>query len=352
MISFSPRRFSAFSLIELLVTIAVFALLSAMLVGVVTQTNKALSHSAASLQGFRESRLAFEAIKHAVSQATINSYWAYDPPPPATPLQYVRQSELHFISGAGKELLGGAQLGGSPQSKVVTHGLFFQAPLGFSRHANENPPVPASALHATLNAVGFVAAFDDDAAYQPAFAFGKASPRHRYRLYQWLQPTQDLAVYTEVMGRNWFRLPLTTGRASLSPLSQNILALVVLPQSKAAGSGDYDLVKSVTETWGSSPYNFDTREGTYDDPGRNALPESVRIVIAAIDEASATRLHGESTQPPLDLEALGLFQNLRLDEDLDALRDILEAKAGNLAANTIPLNYQIFDATVDLHESD
>ncbi len=114
----------AFTLVELMVSMALISMMTVLLVTMTNSTAKLWTYTTSRSEQFRSASTAFEAITRRLSQATLNTYWDYDDP--AKPTRYQRQSDLRFIAGNMQTLTGGATKPVRP-----THGLFFQAPLGF-----------------------------------------------------------------------------------------------------------------------------------------------------------------------------------------------------------------------------
>src|SRR5689334_5970956 len=114
----------AFTIIEIVVSCAVLTLIMLITVSIVGSTSSAYNQTRARAETFEEARTSFEAITRKVSQAMLNTYWDYDyanNDRTRPPRGYVRQSELHFVSGPTKS--GSNPL--IPISKIqsVTHGI-------------------------------------------------------------------------------------------------------------------------------------------------------------------------------------------------------------------------------------
>ena len=155
-----------------------------------------------------------------------------------TRCQYIRQSELRFVSGPTEDLLG------QTTPFRPTHGVFFFAPLG----ATENPAT-ASGLEKLLNACGYFIEYDTDADFRPTFLSSLPSPpalRSRFRLMEWVEPAEKTMIYNYTTGtnsaglpnssvyngRDWFQVPLAQSGTSrpVQILAENIIALVILPR--------------------------------------------------------------------------------------------------------------------------
>jgi uncharacterized protein (TIGR02599 family) len=83
-----------FTLVELLVSTALLTGLVLILVSILDQTQKTWRFTRTKVEQFSGARAAFEAMTRRLSQATLNTYWAYDDP--AKPTRYIRQSSCGF----------------------------------------------------------------------------------------------------------------------------------------------------------------------------------------------------------------------------------------------------------------
>ena len=147
---------SAFTLLELLVAMAVMALLMVVIGGMFSAVSKSWKSSSGRAASFAAARAAFEAMSRNLSQATLATYLSYadssGKPVPlinpsfklasgsvdrsSVPTQYLRMSELHFITGNATALFAAANVSG-----LVTTGqaVFFQAPTGFVQLQDNRP---------------------------------------------------------------------------------------------------------------------------------------------------------------------------------------------------------------------
>ena len=137
------RRYSAaFTLVEVLVAATILVVMVGFMIVVMDQTTRIWSGSSAKVEQFREARSAFERVSTRLSQATLNTYWAYDDD--KKPTRYLRQSELRFIAGSAPGLLGSTGPGNT--SARVAHTVFFNAPLLLledSAHSQQEPRLHA-----------------------------------------------------------------------------------------------------------------------------------------------------------------------------------------------------------------
>ena len=212
-----------FTLVELLVSTALIALLMLLLLGTVDQTQNVWKRTTAKIAQFQASRAAFEALNRRLSQATLNTYYrATDTASGDSQANFLfrRQSELHFISGhlanastknsgtvpgiftANPSILG---LTRPPDRAYPTHGVFFFAPLGITEEAG----LPNSGFEATrrfrgldamLTACGYFVEYGDDPWRPKILPLATETepgvpPRFRFRLMELSVPAEELLIY-------------------------------------------------------------------------------------------------------------------------------------------------------------
>lgn len=300
-----PIRFcrrAAFTLVELLVSVAVIAVLMLVLAEVLTGTQRAWGQAKARTEEFREARAVFEAIAARLSQATLNSYWGYKLDANGNPVLYLRQSELHYVSGPSSTLLGSQHPGSG-------HAVFFQAPLGETLQPGATGtagPAPEG-LDNLLNGWGWYVAYGSDVPTRPGFlAPSPVNPeRKRFRLMEFRQPTERLSLFkaTGLSGAmpvpwieaqktkeelyQWFRANLVEDS---QPLGENILALIVQPLWPSA------VDPSGVDISAAPAYIYDTRRHQWPDATtlaekcRHQLPPMVRLTLVALHEGDWANL--------------------------------------------------------------
>ncbi len=285
-ISRAPR---AFTLVELLVSMALLAILMLVTATIVNHTRGVWQQTTGKISAFRESRAGFESLTRRLSQASLNTYFDYvdanDRTPKEvedaggvfTPDQYLRQSELHLVTGQASDLVPAA-----PGKIHPGHGTFFQAPLGFS----STPATGDADLANLLNAVGYYVEYGSDDAWRPSFLDGIIPPKNRYRLMQMLQSSEKLGIYenpfTETNRFDWFRVPLANPSSPSRPVAENIVMAIVWPRRAENDPG----------TPLTANYTFDTKGylAGANPVSRNQLPPYVQVTLVALDEPSAARL--------------------------------------------------------------
>lgn len=334
---FQDRR--AFTLVELMVASVVLAFILVIVFSMVTQTGSLWKSTSSKISAFQNARAAFEAVTRNLSQATLNHYPDYydsgwkrttASSTNSLPSHYGRYSELEYVSGPISTLLPAA-------SGKVSHGVFFQAPLGRTDDTNllvESPNM--------LNALGYFVDFCAKSQYEqiPRFLQGAmGSDRKAFRLIEWVQPAEKLVIYdkTYLAGRTWawFQDPLASG-TNCRVMADNVIALIILPKKN---SDNLSL---------STSYFYDSTATNYVEDRSYLLPPLLQVTLVAIDEDSAQRLRGVygESQPPLI--PAGAFLNIQdFDKDLQDLEATLNGSKGGPK-----LNYRIFSTTVSTKEGE
>ncbi|MBE2204108.1 MAG: prepilin-type N-terminal cleavage/methylation domain-containing protein [Chthoniobacterales bacterium] len=296
-----------FTLLELLVATVVFALILVLTFSVISQTSSVWQRSTRDLEAFQNARLVFENLTRLASQATLNTYWDYEINGVGQVVRYRRNSDLHFYLAA-------AGLNGVPGTSGCGQALFFQAP--YSRRAPSATWVPQ-----LLNEIGFYVEFGSDDNWLPTALKGSLTASWRYRLFQAVEPAEDLTIYSTSAAQADPPPWVSTGNAH--PVADNIVALVVLPgRAEAEEALLGPLVTNLA---------YDSRTGAtlpVQPVSANQLPPLLNLAMIAIDEKSAARLASGSTPPAQVGAALaGRFQlAANFQEDLkDAEADLTAA---------------------------
>lgn len=319
---------AAFTLVELMVAMAVFVMILLVILGITQTTSKAWSGARSKVDAFQSARLAFENISRTLSQATLNTYYDYFDASGARrttnnaasfiPATYGRQSELHFVSGK------------TNVPSQVTHSVFFQTPSGYATD------IQYQTMGTLLNACGFYVVHTNDILRPPFLSSLPNAPTNetRYRLMQFLQPSEQMTVYNST-GSAWFTSALGGSSPPIDQLAANIIALVVLPRKSTEDAAQPSSGLLATN------YEYDSRaagSGATQSATQNQLPPLVEIVLVAVDERSARRLEDEHLQVP----SLFTQDSQKLDADLANLENFL---------NQNRLVYRVFRTTVALHNS-
>ncbi|SDT89115.1 Verru_Chthon cassette protein C [Verrucomicrobium sp. GAS474] len=324
------RKRKGFSLVEVLVTLVVLSMVLVIVFGMTGQIAMVWKRSSQKMEEFQGARLALDAITRTVGNATLNVYYDYynaarqrrtsANASTFIPQVYGRYSELEFV--CGKSLV-------SLPRPQISQAIFFQAPLGYTQQTGTY-----SQLNSTLNTVGFYLEFNNDAADRPGFfasMLHRSPPRWRYRLMQFMQPTENFSVY-DAQDHSWFTAPLNGASPPVRLLAENIVACVFCPLSPLDTKGsslapNFEYDSRMTWTTGAQP-----------DP-MNQLPPIVRVVLIAVDEASMARVQGQSASlPSLGFDPSNVFvSSAQLDGDIETVKAALAARH---------LNFTVFSVDV------
>jgi uncharacterized protein (TIGR02599 family) len=349
-----------FSLVEVMVAMAILSVLMLIISQMLGQMQRTWSSSVSKLSHFRDGRRVFDVMKRNLSQATLNTYLRYlytaggaNPftpfasgaqaaeVPGVVPNQYVRFSELQFICGPSQQVIPGARGASNPG-----HALFFYAPLGFSSTQSHLP--------SSLNGRGYFVEFGGDGSFRPPFLQGRVEERFRYRLMEYLLPTENITVYDN-------SVPFATYLASFTqwaegpvqawsrPVADNIVGLFVSPKSPttALGGGVGDGRSLVAPNYFYNSADPAFLSGGGQPITSHQLPPAVELVMVVIDEQSAVDLaRREGSGSSLNLDSLGVFAGNASEtgfrQDLDRLQQFM---------NSQKVNFRVFTSTVALRNS-
>lgn len=331
---------------ELLVSMAVLSIIMMVSVNVIFQTQQAWTQGSARTEQFREARVAFEAITKSLSQAVLNTYNTYRyesgglTPTNAqdAPKQYVRQSELQFVSGQAKDLLA------ETTGVAPGHAVFFQAPLGVVESDGYE------GMRQLLCGRGYFVMYGSDDGWRPGHV---TEVRRRFRLMEYRPSAESNSVYDDSQAPSaWFQdaatKVVTTSETSSAPAftrpaAENIVTMIISP--RLAGNEQNLGVKPTSI---APNYEYDStkeEQATAANPQGNQhlLPPVVMVTLAAIDEASAQRLEAKygGSVPPL-VANNEFTDTSRYDDDLKALEQrLIDEK----------LTYRIFTSAVALRNA-
>ena len=381
--SFSAR---AFSLIELMVSIAVLSLLLVIVFQMLEQMQKTWKRTRQTVAEFKDARNGFEEMGRRLGQATTNSYYGYIKA--KAPIgssgqtalygrQIVRQSELHFVSGPSSILLKANKSQGT--GSRPGHSVFFQAPFGFcfDRAKKNASRMEFEQLNNLLNAWGYFVEFNTDEMDRPRFlnALKNApAPRPRYRLMEFRQPTEYLQIYklalrdlvsvNQETAYEWFSKDVFSVNSpwnyekepkqselffrTTRPIAENIIAMIILPreaETNTAGKKPEDL---------SPDYLYDTRRWQWSTStappvtkSRHVLPPILEVLFVAVDEASFATYAQIAGIKDVNGDPLLVSKDLFLraankDKDIDELETKLRS---------LKLDYRVFNSSIRLRES-
>jgi uncharacterized protein (TIGR02599 family) len=350
---------SGFTLVEMLLSMTVLAILLVIVTGVISQTQKVWSATSARTTQFREARFGFDLLTRYLSQATLNTYWNYDKDVVSildagqVPAKYVRQSELQFVCGQAATLVKGTGSGTGDPSKLPYHAVFFQAPIGLTQEAAHD------SFQNLLAGRGYFVQFSDDSGFKPPFV---NQTRFRYRLMEFSPPTEKNMIYWDRVQvppkpvADWFKdagMVITasteaggaTGdalRGLTRPIAENIIGLILAPKVSR------DAVAGVDPYWIAGNYAYDSTDTTSHVTAQSPqgiqhlLPPMIDVVMVAIDEASASKLANKYNNGPIDWAQSAPFTvatQAQMKSDLKSLE---------VKLNTEKLNYRIFRSTIEI----
>lgn len=329
----TPRK--AFTLIEVLVASAIIVMVIGFLVTVMDQATRIWTSTAAKVEQFREARIGFERVSTRLAQATLNTYWDYNSP--TAPTRYERRSELRFITGGADALL---QTSGS--AKRIAHAIFFNAPMGLAGTDN------ARGFANALNTLGFFVEFDNDDARRPPFiTAGMVEARWRFRLMEFVQPTENFSVYQFTNAnagnatKDWFKNDANSSSslAMKRVIAENVIAFVITP--RLAKSEEAPLQSNATHSPLAPAYSYDSTN-TNANPllnPRNQLPPVVQLTMIATDEKSAQKLDLVATNSDVFQVSKLFTDTAKFAEDLATLEKTLADRR---------MHYRIFTTNVHI----
>lgn len=320
-------RRSGFTIIELLTGMAIFAVVLVVLLSTISQTSSIWRRAKNEAGSFQSARFAFNLITRNLSQSTLNTYVDYDNP--GQPTKYIRKSDLAFV-------ITPPPLTNFGQGNAI----FFQAKLGAARDLSRH-----GGMNGLLNAVGYYVTYDTYATTAGLPAFLVPHDRHRFRLMQYLQPTEDLKV-SSVTNRGWYTDDLA---ANSTVVADDVILLLFWPRLAEKDDSTADGTKLTDAPNGDGTYSYDSRanaSASSQPDTANQQPPLVQVTMVAIDKASADRLD-DSPTPPTQIKSIlnGLFTQAGKSEYQADLQK-LEA-----SLNAARIGYRIFNGTVALRES-
>ena len=291
------RNRRGFTLLELLVSTAIFALMLVMIFSIINQTGMVWRSATKNLSTFQSARQAFDILTHAIGAATLNTHWDYQFTG-GQPDRYRRNSDLHF-------LLGAAGQNGLPGTEGCGQAVFFQALLGKNTTAAGAP-----GANQFLNELGFYVEFGSDHEELPSLLRSRLSEKYRYRLFQTIKPTEELTIYTQTNSSDWI------DPANAQPIADNVIALILAPRRAPAEEETRGLLTLVPQ--------YDSRKNDTAAPQpvtAHQLPPFLEVFLVAIDETSALRIQSGGSPPPKIAQALsGKFLEVaQLSQDLEDL---------------------------------
>jgi uncharacterized protein (TIGR02599 family) len=347
---FLPQLGQAFTLIEVMVGVAILSVMLLILTQILSTTQSIWVRSRARAEQYQQSQQAFETMVRRISQATLNSYLGYRYDANGTPTIYQRESELHFVSGPSSVLL--------PDMRNATgHALFFQAPMGFTTSelgkggntnisiggSNAALPPDVERMDDLLNGWGYYITYTSDLDFRPQFLRNDTErnpERKRFRLMEYRLPTEQLTTFTLLpnpaggselplpwIGQqatqkqlySWFTSNIDTNS---QPIADNILAVLIQPITPTTKVGSITIPLAPDYLYDTRHFQWSLSADAATAAERHQLPPEIRLTLVALDEASMERLPpriaDEVSQDLLELLSNKLFQ-----KDSDFGEDLL-----------------------------
>jgi len=398
------RRSRGFTIVELLVSTALIAMIMLLLLSTVDSTNKVWQRTTAKATQFQAARNAFESMTRRLSQATLNTYWRiYDAQASNFTAEYSfrRHSELQFLSGPSAKIFTSPaipNLNPDPVGAYPTHAVFFQAPIGYTERQDTGAASSLReyrSLDRMLMGCGYFLEFGDDPDRPEFLRDIGFPPRFRSRLMELSVPAERLtiferplvgavkdipsninpivvdennAAYVGMVGATrransawvrpaWLKEALTrrSGTRGVSRFSyartmaDNVVAMIILPKlaTKDRGSNPDRLDLAPDFEYDSWRILREDREiGPANATRDNLLPPIVQVTLVAIDEASAVRLEADAENPPTWTE--GLFKTVRDEPHFLEQMSELETR---LKQDPRKMTYRIFSTDVVIRGS-
>jgi len=347
-------RPSGFSLLEIIVSTAIIGIVLVAIGEAMGTMQNTWARVRSKADMFRPLRTAADTMNRRIALATLESRWvteenAADGNPTGA---MVRESDLHFVSGPALQLTGSGGL-------LAGHGLFFQAPFGVDQQRrSESESNSYDRLGHLLNAWGYFVEYGPEPGPRPGFmtqaSSGRRDDRRRFRLMEYRQPTEELAVFSagtnndgqpeiqtasgESSIRKWLRKPLQPGASleerRISILAENIVALVVRPLAggtldelaRTDAGAQYDLAADM---------QYDTRRHQYDTSTlaqltRHRLPPALEVTLVATSEDSWSRMTpAEVEQMASEIRGItngGFKSAAQYENDIERLTKMLDKR--------------------------
>jgi uncharacterized protein (TIGR02599 family) len=344
------RRAAAFTLVEVLVSMVILAMMMLIITSVISQAQRSWKAASSRVSQFREARLAFDTITRNLRQASMDAHrqfiWGkdyYSTDPLAPPDGSARTADLGIKFAEAKNLVSGGN-----EKNLPGHAVVFQAPLGKTNlgtastgSGDGSPGDPAfDNLKSLLCVRGYFVQFGTDASFLPEGLGSRLQAKNRYRLFEYQPTAEKNAVYTVNRGQEWAQISLSDAVNEIRPVAENILMLAFAvsfaepsENSKPSLAGD---------TAGKLQYGYDSYNAS--DPAlKHRLPRYVQVIMIAMDEESAARLEQKSGGSPPDSVGASGAQFTSPDRLYGESGDL--AKVRNYM-DEARLNYRIFSASV------
>ncbi len=383
------RRVTAFTLIEVLVSVTILAMIMLIVTTVLGQAQRSWRAASSRVSQFREARQAFDTLTRGLRQATLPAHfdWGYGPGgandiptlPTEAPTALKRKASLGFNLNRASAIV----QPGANQDVFPGHAVVFQAPMGSSITTDGSRNLIFDQLDRLLCVRGYFVKFSSNAAFVPRGLASRLEPSRRYRLFEYRPPTEYNSVFatpppngvpadgaTAPQG-DWMRIDVSkmdtigaggAGNGSpgefIRPVAENIMFMAFAVSFSPEAGSSVTASSLATPATSSSTNGVDyfsayesytgTASGgrTGSAPGANRLPRSMEIIMIAIDEESATRLadtYGGSPPSLVQKSGASFDQPANYTRDIARVRKTLEQEK---------VNFRIFNSIILLPASD
>lgn len=299
-----PKTSRGMSLIELIVTMAVLALLFSILLGVVVQSQQVFQRANREISAAQLSREVFQVLRDKFRLATLSSVprffdsTNYSFQSPVTVDQVRPFSQLSYVSGPSAGLLN-RDVNSFPGDAV-----FWPAQSGQAQLSGQT-------VSGLLEGLGCLVRYGDDSADFPTFLQAWRSVRYRYRLMLYREAPEQFTRRLQPnlatsFSLRWYHDLLPD---NLDPASSR-----VMPQSQVLGENVVALLVQPLQASGA-PYSIGRTYNSYDwslagakdlEPTQGSsygrIPDTLRVGLVMLSPASAQRLSPNGEEVP----ALGL----------------------------------------------
>ncbi len=356
----SNRCRNSFTLVEMLVALAVFVLLLVIIAAVTQGTALAVHRASGKLSTYAAARSGFDTMNEKLAQATVDTYLDYYATNASgvgylqtnasvfVPSMYGRASNLQFLVRQDSNPVAAFNTVGSSSATGYGQEVYFQCPTAYSTNA------AYQSTQGLLNACGYYVQYCNNASFRPSLI---TSSKWRYRLIQAIEPTDLFSVYQYAISDSttWTANIANTGAgatlaANAIPLADNVIAMIVWPRlptgqdsvgTNLAPNYIYD-----SQLNAAPVYNAAASTATQS-ISADQLPPIIQVTMIVIDEASAARIDTQSATPPAAIEnALkGKFINpVNYATDLASVESALSSPSNNIA-------YEVLNTSVVSRES-
>ena len=337
------RTKGAFTLVEVLVSMAILLMMLLIVTQVIDTAQKTWRRASARLSQFREARGAFDRLTRSLAQATLHPYRVYDygnglapgytEDPTSWPVGFVRTTDLGFVIGDNNTF----SLGSSTQAPGNT--ILFQAPLGFTA-MNEYRQ-----LTNLLCVRGYYVLFSTNRTTLPVGLAERLQYKSRFRLYEYQPPTETNTVFTAASSTAWMAPSTANVTAYSAPVAENIFSLILSPSfaGDTEITGASGALVKVGRIEPATSYKFNSVAPVGAPNLKNQLPSTVQVVMMAMDEESAAKLEQRFGSSAPKLYTATFVNPLNLVKDLKVTRESLQK---------LNINFRIFSTTVNIPAAD